>query len=69
MFAAHGFAAFVPAWRELDIVAGQRVALHYQDRVITGMALGVDDDGALLLKSGAETRRFVSGDISLRMQP
>ncbi|MDE2195999.1 MAG: bifunctional biotin--[acetyl-CoA-carboxylase] ligase/biotin operon repressor BirA [Gammaproteobacteria bacterium] len=69
VFAVHGFAAFVPAWRKLDIVAGQRVALHHQGQVITGMALGVDDDGALLLKSGAETRRFVSGDISLRLQP
>ncbi|HEX6549378.1 MAG TPA: bifunctional biotin--[acetyl-CoA-carboxylase] ligase/biotin operon repressor BirA [Gammaproteobacteria bacterium] len=68
VFSAQGFAAFGDDWRALDKVAGREVVLQQHDRRITGTALGVDQDGALLLRSGGDTRRFVSGDISLRVQ-
>ena len=68
LFSVQGFAAFSDDWRALDKVAGREVVLQQHDRRITGTALGVDQDGALLLRSNGDTRRFVSGDISLRVQ-
>jgi BirA family biotin operon repressor/biotin-[acetyl-CoA-carboxylase] ligase len=67
VFSAQGFAAFGDDWRALDRIAGREVVLQQHERRITGTALGVDQDGALLLRSGDGTRRFVSGDISLRL--
>ncbi|MGH8370728.1 MAG: bifunctional biotin--[acetyl-CoA-carboxylase] ligase/biotin operon repressor BirA [Gammaproteobacteria bacterium] len=69
VFSAEGFAAFGDDWRALDQIAGREVVLQQHERRITGTALGVDQDGALLLRSGGETQRFVSGDLSVRMQP
>ncbi len=68
LFAVQGFDAFTADWRALDLAAGRPVNLHFQQQIIEGMALGVDQDGALLLRTDAGTRRFVSGDLSLRIQ-
>lgn len=67
LFAARGFGAFAAAWRALDLVAGRSVELHQDAGVVSGTALGVDGDGALLLRTGNGTRRYVSGDLSLRL--
>lgn len=69
VFEVQGFHAFGADWRALDLAAGRPVYLQYQQQIINGMALGVDQDGALLLRTETGTRRFVSGDLSLRMQP
>lgn len=69
IFAVQGFGVFAEDWRALDLVAGRPVDLHYQQQVINGTALGVDQDGALLLQTKSGTRRFVSGDLSLRIRP
>ncbi len=66
-FAAQGFAAFTADWQALDLVAGKAVALHSHDQTVTGVAAGVDEQGALLLKTPQGLKRFVSGDLSLRM--
>lgn len=68
-FAVSGFPAFVAEWRACDLAAGRTVSLDQHQQTIIGTALGVDEDGALLLRTGRETRRFVSGDLSLRMIP
>jgi BirA family transcriptional regulator, biotin operon repressor / biotin---[acetyl-CoA-carboxylase] ligase len=67
-FEVQGFSAFAADWRTLDMVAGRVVDLQYQQQIINGTALGVDQDGALLLQTEVGTRRFVSGDLSLRIQ-
>ncbi|MHB8425217.1 MAG: bifunctional biotin--[acetyl-CoA-carboxylase] ligase/biotin operon repressor BirA [Gammaproteobacteria bacterium] len=69
LFTVQGFAAFAAEWRALDCTAGRAVNLKYQRQTIHGTALGVDQDGALLLHTESGTHRFVSGDISLRMRP
>ena len=68
VFGDQGFTAFREDWRTLDAIAGRDVVLQQHDRRIHGIALGVDQDGALLLSSAGATKRFVSGDISLRVQ-
>jgi BirA family transcriptional regulator, biotin operon repressor / biotin---[acetyl-CoA-carboxylase] ligase len=69
IFSVQGFGAFAARWRALDIVAGRPVHLLHQQKVIKGTALGVDQDGALLMHTENGTRRFVSGDLSLRILP
>ena len=66
-FAARGFAAFGEDWRRLDLVAGRAVALLSHDQTVTGVAAGVDEQGALLLRTPHGIKRFVSGDVSLRV--
>ena len=66
-FTAGGFAAFQADWQALDLVAGRAVALHSHDQTITGVAAGVDEQGALLLRTAQGVKRFVSGDVSLRV--
>jgi BirA family biotin operon repressor/biotin-[acetyl-CoA-carboxylase] ligase len=69
VFAQQGFTAFSADWRALDLAAGKNVQLHQQHHTIDGIALGVDQDGALLLRTGSGIQRFVSGDLSLRITP
>jgi len=66
-FSAQGFAAFAEDWQHLDLVAGKAVALHSHEQTVTGVAAGVDEQGALLLRTPHGIKRFVSGDLSLRM--
>lgn len=66
-FAHAGFAAFSADWQALDLVAGRAVALHSHQQTVTGVAAGVDEQGALLLRTAHGVKRFVSGDVSLRI--
>ena len=66
-FSVAGFAAFQPDWQRLDLVSGRAVALQAHDRTVTGVADGVDEHGALLLRTPHGIERFVSGDVSLRV--
>ncbi|HEX7966086.1 MAG TPA: bifunctional biotin--[acetyl-CoA-carboxylase] ligase/biotin operon repressor BirA [Gammaproteobacteria bacterium] len=66
-FETLGFAAFSADWQRLDLVAGRAVALHSHEHTVTGVAAGVDEQGALLLRTPAGVKRFVSGDLSLRI--
>ena len=66
-FETAGFAAFAEDWQALDLVAGKAVALHSHEQTVTGVAAGVDEQGALLLRTSLGLKRFVSGDLSLRM--
>ncbi|MFZ5622049.1 MAG: bifunctional biotin--[acetyl-CoA-carboxylase] ligase/biotin operon repressor BirA [Pseudomonadota bacterium] len=66
-FELHGFAPFVDAWREFDVIAGRPVQLHLPNEIVRGEARGIDASGAFVVQVGAELRRFASGEISLRM--
>jgi BirA family transcriptional regulator, biotin operon repressor / biotin---[acetyl-CoA-carboxylase] ligase len=62
-----GFAAFRDAWTALDALNGRPAQIIVGDSVVTGVARGVDADGALLLDNGDRVQRFVSGEASLRL--
>jgi BirA family transcriptional regulator, biotin operon repressor / biotin---[acetyl-CoA-carboxylase] ligase len=62
-----GFAAFRDAWTGLDALNGRPAQIIVGDSVVTGVARGVDADGALLLDNGDRVQRFVSGEASLRL--
>ena len=66
-FEREGFAPFRDAWQALDVLRGRAAQVLVGDGAISGTALGVDADGALLLESGGRVHRFVSGEVSLRL--
>lgn len=67
-FSAEGFAPFRKDWNEFDIARDRLVRVDDGGRWQEGKASGIDTDGALLLQIGNEKRRFVSGEITLRLQ-
>jgi BirA family biotin operon repressor/biotin-[acetyl-CoA-carboxylase] ligase len=67
-FEHDGFPGVSRLWKQFDQVAGQRILLILPNSTVTGVARGVDDSGALLLETGTGVRRFVAGEISLRVE-
>ena len=66
-FRNDGWNAFRPALGLLDSLLGHEVRLSAGGRVHTGRAVGLDDDGGLVLVTGAsgERRTFRAGDVHL----
>jgi len=62
-FETEGFAAFADAWGRHDWLLGQRITVELPDRNLTGVAAGVDVDGALLVDTDAGRSRVISGSI------
>ena len=69
LFRQHGFAALREDWLALDAYAGRSVALHLPDaRSVQGVASGVDETGAFLLRDAASALTpYSGGEISLRL--
>ncbi|MFP5409033.1 MAG: biotin--[acetyl-CoA-carboxylase] ligase [Gammaproteobacteria bacterium] len=69
LFRQHGFAALREDWLALDAYAGKPVALSLPDaRMVHGMASGVDETGAFLLRDAASSLvPYSGGEISLRL--
>lgn len=68
-FLREGFSSRLrDAWDRISWIKGKRVTVTMPDQAISGQALGLDTDGALLLlDEEGNTRRFIVGDVSLRM--
>ncbi|HDN26565.1 MAG TPA: biotin--[acetyl-CoA-carboxylase] ligase [Thioploca sp.] len=75
-----GLAAFQAEWHRVDLSYGQPVTLeipskgetaaekHFNNKaLVTGTAWGIDEQGALLLQVGNQKRRYVYGEVSLRL--
>jgi BirA family biotin operon repressor/biotin-[acetyl-CoA-carboxylase] ligase len=62
-----GFAAFRDAWTALDGLNGRPAQVTVGENVVSGIARGVDAEGALLLETKDRMQRFVSGEASLRL--
>ena len=65
-YALEGFAPFEPAWRALDLLRGRGISVQLAEGECRGIARGVDESGALLIDSGGERKRILSGDVALR---
>ena len=66
-FDLEGFAAFRSEWSQLHAHAGRAVRLVDGARQIDGIAAGVGEDGALLLRTDEGERRILAGELSLRL--
>lgn len=69
LFRQRGFAALREDWLTLDAYAGKAVALSLPDaRSVQGVASGVDETGAFLLRDARSTlNAYSGGEISLRL--
>jgi BirA family transcriptional regulator, biotin operon repressor / biotin---[acetyl-CoA-carboxylase] ligase len=68
-YAATGFALYRDEWRSGDYLRGRAVRLDEAAGAVTGTALGIDGDGALLIETaGGVRRRIVAGDVSVRSE-
>jgi BirA family biotin operon repressor/biotin-[acetyl-CoA-carboxylase] ligase len=66
-FEQEGFAPFRSEWLARHAWQGKRVELKLADRhVAEGKVVGVDEEGALLLRSRRGLARFHAGELSLR---
>jgi BirA family biotin operon repressor/biotin-[acetyl-CoA-carboxylase] ligase len=66
-FERNGFAALKSEWLAQNAYTDEMVKLIHPDGTETlGLIADIDDDGALLVSSDHETKRFNSGEISLR---
>jgi BirA family biotin operon repressor/biotin-[acetyl-CoA-carboxylase] ligase len=62
-----GFEHVRDAWRRFSIMEGKAVTVRQFDNIIKGIALGIDEDGALiLLKKSGDTIKVVAGDVVVR---
>jgi BirA family biotin operon repressor/biotin-[acetyl-CoA-carboxylase] ligase len=66
-FERHGLESISEEWKRLDLAMGRRIVLNLPHTNITGIARGVDGAGALLVETRAGIKRFLGGEISLRL--
>ena len=67
-YSSTGFDRFHNLWTDYDRLHGREVNVIRGEKIFTGMAMGIDEFGALLLDEGKESfSRFLSGDVSLRL--
>ena len=64
--AAGRMGKYVEEWRDLDYLSGRQAELLMPGQLVQGLVKGVDDNGLLLLETVGGTRKFSSGEISVR---
>jgi BirA family biotin operon repressor/biotin-[acetyl-CoA-carboxylase] ligase len=65
-FETEGFSSFQERWAEFDWLFGKDIRVSTAQGDLDGEAAGIDNDGALMLKTGKEIERIVSGTVALR---
>jgi len=66
-YAETGFYAYRDDWRAADYLRGRTVRLDEAGGYVTGTALGIEADGALLIETAlGSRRRVIAGDVSVR---
>ncbi len=59
-----GFEPIMQAWQEYFVLTGQPVEVDCQGRLLRGQVVGLDEDGALLLKlADGRQERVLAGDV------
>lgn len=67
-FEINGFAQLTAEWVQFDGIVGLNVNLRLPNATVSGIAQGVDNSGALLLKThDGQMQRYLGGEISLRV--
>jgi BirA family transcriptional regulator, biotin operon repressor / biotin---[acetyl-CoA-carboxylase] ligase len=64
-----GIGAILDDWRRCAAGLGGWVTVNGPAGTIDGVAVGVADDGALLVEASGQTHRFLAGDVHLGTQP
>jgi len=69
VFERSGLQSFADEWSRADALLDRPVDVHGATRTMTGIAAGIDADGALRVRTAQGVQRFVSGDVSVRVHP
>ena len=65
-FDAEGLAPFLPRFAALDALRDAEISARIGDATHAGIAAGIDDDGALRLRTGAGDVLLRAGEVSVR---
>jgi len=68
-YASSGFAQLRKIWQQRNAFANLAVRVSGDGLDVTGLCLGVDEEGALLVRTVDSTHRIYAGDVSLRSAP
>ena len=63
---AGGFSPILDQWRERSATLGQQVDVVGPDRQFSGLAIDIDNDGALLVQTAAGVEKVIAGDVSIK---
>jgi len=66
-FPRHGLAPHLLRWSALDALQGCEVRVENSGEITRGLARGIDSHGALLVETPAGVQRFISGEVSVRV--
>lgn len=58
-----GFQELLQELKRRSIVLGKRVEIRAPDEMITGQAIDLDRDGALIVRTDSKTRKIIAGEI------
>lgn len=61
-----GFPQMLDEWRRLSVTLGQSVDVFGGSRQYSGVAVDIDLDGALLVKTNSGLEKVIAGDVSIR---
>jgi len=66
-FPRHGLTPHLASWSQSDALQDREVHVENAGEVTRGVARGIDSHGALLVETRAGVQRFVSGEVSVRL--
>ncbi|CAB0151906.1 Bifunctional ligase/repressor BirA [Pseudidiomarina piscicola] len=65
---ADGLGSFIEQWQRFDSLEGKAVRLLFGEKSIAGTAVGIAEDGSLLVNVDGQVKRFHAGEVSLRYE-
>ena len=66
-FPRHGLTPHLDNWHACDALRDREVRVENAGEIIGGVARGIDAHGALLVETPAGVRRFISGEVTVRI--
>ena len=66
LFEERGLSAFLTRWKQADIFDAKNVRLMMGETCIDGICQGINETGAILLKTDKGVESYVGGEMSLR---
>lgn len=68
-FDADGLRPFLPRFEARDVLRDMQVTARIGEREVHGIAVGIDDDGALVLRTDTGLVPLRAGEVSVRRKP
>jgi len=66
IYPSKGFTLWKTRWQNAHAFAGDNVQVTSPEKIVKGIALGVDQEGAFLVQTEDKIERFISNDVSVR---